>query len=305
MKKATLDIGTNSVRLLIADYEKGVFSNSEKYVEITRLGKGVNETKCLLPDRIQATVDAVWHYKQIAESKGCMSIDIMATSAARDATNKLDLIDLLREKTGLELDIISGESEAEIGFLGVLAGVDSTRGNVLVIDIGGGSTELIVGAQKGIEKAMSLDMGAVRLTGMFVDSDPVAEEAVLKMRAFANQLLETQKNDIKRWTVESVIGIGGTAATFVTMSKEIEIYSREAVHGQTVTLETIKTLNKRLMSMTIEERMQIKGLEEKRADVILAGGIILETILETLSLDKIAFSDYDNLEGYMLHKEYR
>lgn len=302
MKRATLDIGTNSVRLLVADYEEGVFSNSKKYVEITRLGKGVNETKRLQDDRIKATVEAVKQYKAIAESKGCERIEIMATSAARDAENKDALIDALKNETQLDLDIISGALEAEVGFMGVLAGTNTSSGDVLVIDIGGGSTELIVGNKSGIKSATSLDMGAVRLTGMFVDSDPVSPIAVENMRRFAASLLEEHKRGLTATNFDAVVGIGGTAATFVTMAEAIEVYTREAVHGREVTLDTIKKLNATLLGMTVEEKKQLKGLEAKRADVILAGGIVLETILEGLSLSAIAFSDFDNLEGYMLYK---
>ncbi len=302
MKRATIDIGTNSVRLLIADYENGAFYNAEKAVEITRLGKGVNETGRLLPDRVEATVAAVSNFYQKALSSGAETVDVMATSAARDASNRSELVEAIADRTGMTLAILSGDEEASIGFLGVVAGLEPDVNRCLVIDIGGGSTELIVGDRQGIAFGKSLDIGAVRLTGAFVKGETVAAPTYEAIKQYALDALSTVQDDLKAHAFEVGVGIGGTAATYITMAHRIGVYTRAAVHGQTVTLETVRALNRKLGALSLEERKAVVGLEPKRADVIVAGGIILEAVLECLGLEAVVFSDYDNLEGYMIEK---
>lgn len=301
MKRATLDVGTNSVRLLIADYCEGAFYNAEKHVDITRLGKGVNETQMLDLERIEDTARAVKAYKEMAEKSGCKDIAIMATSAARDAKNKSVLQNQIKQKSGLDLDIISGELEAQIGFKGVMKGVAFPEKTHLVIDIGGGSTELIIGNVSEMVYANSLDMGAVRLTGACVKHDPIDISEVHQIKSRALELLETCYSDLASYEIESVVGIGGTAATYITMIHEIEVYTREKVHGQSISLDQIKAMNQKLISLDNVARKNCVGLEPKRADIILAGGLILEIIMEKMKLNTLSFSDYDNLEGYMAY----
>lgn len=301
MKRASLDVGTNSVRLLIAEYKNGAFLNSEKYVQITQLGKGVNETKTLKEDRIQATVEAILAFKEKAEERGCETIHIMATSAVRDAINRDVFLMEVYKKTGLEVEVISGPLEAEIGFKGVLSGINIFSKNEFVIDIGGGSTELIVGDKNGIGFAVSLDIGAIRLTGAFVNKDPVDEPICNSIKAYATKTLVPHLPKLRAYNLNSAIGIGGTAASFITMVHAIEKYSRENVHNAHISLFQIRGLNEKLASLSVEERKKVVGLEEKRAEVILAGGLILETLLELLEIETLIFSDYDNLEGYMAY----
>lgn len=301
MKRASLDVGTNSVRLLIAEYKNGAFLNSEKYVQITQLGKSVNETKLLQEDRIKATVEAILAFKKKADEVGCDSIHIMATSAVRDAKNRDVFLTEVRDKAGLEVEVISGPLEAEIGFKGVLSGLENLSENQLVIDIGGGSTELIVGGAHGINFAVSIDIGAVRLTGAFVHKDPMDQEICDSIKAYVRGKVLPYLPKIKSFNLNSAIGIGGTAASFVTMGHAVETYSREGVHDLKLSLNQIKALNENLMALPIEARKKIIGLEEKRAEVILAGGLILQSILEMFKIETLRFSDYDNLEGFLMY----
>lgn len=302
MKKyATIDIGTNSVRLLLCAFDEGKFHNVQKKVEMTRLGKGVNETKMLDSERVLETVMVISQFTEESRKYGAEKLYIMATSAVRDAENASEFIDRVLKETGITIDVISGEQEAEIGFAGVLAGVNEENGLNLVIDIGGGSTELIVGNHDGILFSMSLDIGAVRMTGAFLKHDPVDSTELESMNRAIDEIASSVYETLRSFSVNKAIGIGGTAASYATMLNKMEIYDREKIHGTIVTIENIREINDRLMNMTHIERKDIIGLEEKRADIIFAGGIILEKTLKSLGLESYEFSDFDNLEGYLIH----
>ncbi len=268
---------------------------------MTRLGKGVNETGLLLDDRMEETIFAINTFVKEAESYGAQSIYLMATSAVRDAKNAPAFIKRVKDQTGLVVDVISGVKEAEVGFAGVLLGT----GNVdhldhqLVIDIGGGSTELIVGNANGIAFSHSLDIGAVRLTGMFVTNDPITVVETNDIKAYVENEAKRVIDALKIFDFNRVTGIGGTATTFATMQHAVGVYLREAVHNLFVSLDQVMALNESLASKSVDERVQIIGLEPKRADIIFAGGIILEVLLKGLNLEGFYVSDYDNLEGYV------
>jgi len=300
-KYATIDIGTNSIRLLLCAFDEGEFHNVQKKVEMTRLGKGVNETKMLDFERMLETTTVVKRFADESREFGAEELYIMATSAVRDAANASEFTDRVLKETGIAIDVISGEQEAEIGFAGVLAGVKDESGLNLVIDIGGGSTELIVGNHDGILFSMSLDVGAVRMTGAFLNHDPVDPSELERMSRAIDDITSSIYETLRTFGVSKAIGIGGTAASYATMLKKMEVYDRDDIHGTKVTIDNIREINDRLMKMSNLERKEIIGLEEKRADIIFAGGIILERILSSLNLESFEFSDFDNLEGYLVH----
>lgn len=268
---------------------------------MTRLGKGVNETGMLLDDRMEETVCAIKTFVKDAETYGAQSIFLMATSAVRDAKNASEFIKRVKEQTGLVVDVISGVKEAEVGFAGVLLG-SGDIGNLehqLVIDIGGGSTELIVGNTNGIAFSHSLDIGAVRLTGMFVTNDPITVVESNDIQVYVENEAKRVIDALKIFDFKRVTGIGGTATTFATMQHGVGVYSREAVHNLYVSVDQVAALNKDLAFKSVDERMHMIGLEAKRADIIYAGGLILESLLKGLKIDGFFVSDFDNLEGYI------
>lgn len=299
MRIASIDIGTNSIRLLLATVIDGRFENAAKEITMTRLGKGVNETQLLLQDRMDDSVEAIKDYVQKSRQFGAEQIYLMATSAVRDAKNAAVFTKAIFDATGLVVEIIPGELEAEIGYLGVSKAVQ-TNGLMLVIDIGGGSTELIVGDRTGMLYSKSIDVGAVRLS---VFSDPLKAEEIVTLQSKVNEALKDVLATLKKYAFTHAIGIGGTAATYTTMVLETEDYQRDVVHGHFVLRDCIKALNEKMSTMTVSERLKIKGLEPRRADIIYAGGVIMETILKALNLEGYTFSDYDNLEGLILLKE--
>ncbi len=306
MKIACIDIGTNSIRLLLADYDNLKFTNVSKHLQMTRLGKGVNETGLLASDRIEESIEVITSYYDKSKAFGAEKIYMMATSAVRDSRNAADLTQAVYEQTGCIIDVISGNLEAEIGFLGVLLGLDfesadAQNEDVLVIDIGGGSTELIIGDVTGIKYATSLNIGAVRLTGAFIHHDPVLPKETEDMHQVVERQVESVLDAIRKFKITKCIGIGGTATTFATMVHEVSTYSREHVHNLVVSIEDVSKMNAKLEHLSVEERKKIIGLESKRADIIYAGGLILKQIMETIGLNQMIISDYDNLEGLVAY----
>lgn len=305
MKVSCIDIGTNSIRLMNAIYENGVFSDVQKHLSMTRLGKGVNETRMLDEARMEESVQVIYEYCEMAKGWGSEQILLMATSAVRDALNSMAFVKRVADRTGFTIDIISGDLEAEVGFRGVLLGAEQVAMNheaILVVDIGGGSTELIVGDRLGIRCAVSLNIGAVRLTGAYVSHDPVMDTETVALKSAAMDEISKVAAMLKGYSFQQVIGIGGTATTYATMVHGVDHYSRERVHGLTVDMDALEAFNALLASKTTEARKKIIGLEAKRADIIYAGGIILESVLKALERSRFSVSDYDNLEGYAAYK---
>jgi Exopolyphosphatase len=302
MKLACIDIGTNSIRLMIADFDGSKFSNVHKELEMTRIGYGVNETKLLDVNRMKLSAEVIDTYYKKSIVAGAEHVFMMATSAVRDAVNADVFIEMVMAKTGQLIDVISGELEAEVGFLGVLLGNDRPEDKLLIIDIGGGSTELIVGDLDGIQFSKSINIGAVRLTGAYVYNDPVKPEEVVVMKSVITEHIEAVVSEISAFKIDSAIGIGGTATTIATMVHSVEHYSRESVHQLKVDQEELAQITTQLLELNVEDKKKIIGLEAKRADIILAGSLILEELLLKLKIQAYSVSDYDNLEGYTAYQ---
>lgn len=301
-KYACIDTGTNSIRLMLCEFDGVTFTKVTKKLEMTRLGKGVNETHRLSEDRMEASLVAIETFHNDALDFGAESCFIMATSAVRDSENAQVFKDKIKERTGLNLDIISGDLEAEVGFLGVLLGISELQKNLLVIDIGGGSTELIIGSHEGIMKSVSLNIGAVRLTDLYIVNDPPKTEESQNIKQHIDRVIGDFLDLIKEYPIDKVVGIGGTATTFATMVHEVGIYNRSTVHGLEVSVDAIRTMNHQLSQLTVDTRKNLVGLEAKRADIIYTGGLILEALLSKLNTPSYSVSDYDNLEGYLAYK---
>ncbi len=294
-KYATIDVGTNSIRCLLTEIDNGQFISSEKTLEMTRIGEGVNDTHLLKKDRIDSSIDAIEKFVSKARDFGAEQIFAMATSAVRDAENRSVFLEGVKARTGIEIEVISGELEAELGFKGVMSGAENRLETKLVIDIGGGSTEFMVGNAEENVLSVSINVGAVRLTNLFSDDYE-------KMNAFIEEKSAEVIGKIKQLTIGEVIGIGGTATTFMAMKKRLDVYNRQAIHNQNITQHEITSLDKLLKQLDVESRKKVPGLDPKRADIICAGGTILEFILNALNKEQMTISDFDNLEGYLHHQ---
>ena len=300
--KGIIDIGTNSCRLFIAELEntsegKKIKRELVKNVEIVKLGEGVNKTHNLNPNAIKRTLDCLKKYKEKASSYGIENIRAFATSAVRDAENREIFLQEV-SKLGIKIECISGKTEATLNFLGNSL---VFKDRILVVDIGGGSTEFTLGKDKSIDFIQSINIGAVRATEKFFSDNDYSEEKLEKCKAWIRKNLEILKT-IKDRDFK-LIGVAGTATTQISVRDKMKIYDSSKVHMATLTLDELKENLSLFLSKNFEERKNIIGLEEKRADVIIAGTLILLTILEELNQDKIIISESDNLSGAITREE--
>lgn len=291
---AVIDIGTNSTRMLIFRTDQENLVRVNKSVRYTRMGQDVDRTGKLHPDAQKRNLEALEEYQNIAEDYDVKEFYVFGTSAMRDAENTQEFLTMVKEKLGLDIKVISGENEAELGFIGVS---QSFNEKLLVFDIGGGSTEFISGENNQLEKMISINLGCVRATEKYLFSDPptVQELERLNEDIYA-ELVEKVRNFIPQRPYK-LIGIGGTATSLSTIQQGLKIYNSEKVHKSIITRDELEAIIKNLSFKTITERQNIAGLEAKRADIILAGALILLNIFKVTGEKSFTVSDYDNLEG--------
>ena len=286
--KAAMDIGSNSLRLLVCERTAAGTKLIRQSVEETRLGEGFREG-ILTDASMERTLSAIINWQEELKELGVDDLTIFATSAVRDAANREAFRSLLKEKTGVELRVLSGEEEAWYSFSGAVSGFDFDRRQCLLIDIGGGSTEL-AGFQRGKLKGISIPVGAVRWKVMDMRREEV------KAR-FASMLTMNPFDDVRHF-----IGVGGTVTTAGAVLGEVSEYTREAIHGRSLDYTTLTQLKRRLAVISLEERKKVIGMPEKRADIILYGLEILEILFEILNIPLLFISDYGILDGILSDK---
>lgn len=302
-KISIIDMGSNSIRLLLATVEDGKLVEAEKLLRMTRLGAGVDQDGVLRQDTMDATIEAVAEFKALSAEGGYALLGAFATSAVREAGNGEAFAKRVERETGVKVEVVSGDREADLGFQGVLAGL-ARPGRVLVIDIGGGSAELILGDSGGIFKKVSLPMGAVRMTERWLHSDPPAPREMDALRADVLEQLKPWHDFVADFEPEMAVGIGGTATTLGAIELGMEAYDRERIQGFELSVQALDDMIFRLAGMTLDSRRRVSGLQPKRADIIVAGALVLETILKAFNLAGYGVSDYDNLEGLLVSKGY-
>lgn len=298
-KYCVIDIGTNSIRMIIAKIKCGNLIHIKKTLETTRIGEGVDKTKVLSKVAINRSIDALRKLKREALEEGIDTINVIATSAVRDAQNRNEFIINVKSQLDLDVEIISGEKEAQLGFCGVINGINKQAENLLVIDIGGGSTEFVLGNSKGIKYSRSLNVGAVRMTDKHITTDPVTDNELNRLKEDIRNIINKTIHKIKKYQPVRVVGIGGTATTLAAIALELENYDRNKVHNYELQTQEIADMIHRFKSLNNDERKKVIGLQPKRADIILAGSEILYEILNSLDVTKIKISEFDNLEGYI------
>ena len=298
MKIGTIDIGTNSMRLLIADYKNNKIENRKKYINITRIGQGVDDKGYITEEALERNLNALKEFADKCIEEKCEKVYCMGTSALRDSKNGQDFVNRAKELTNIDVKIICGEEESNLGFMGVLEGAGGDKSNyILVLDIGGGSTEFIVGNEDGIKFCKSENVGALRMTEKFITTDPISDEEFIKMSGFIEKTISSTLDKIKGMHVSKLVGIGGAITSLSAMNQQLEVYSMEKVHNSVVTKKDLEKILQNLKKMTLSDKKTIKGLQPKRADIITAGVKILHIVMEKLEIEKIMISEYDNLEG--------
>ncbi len=323
-RRAVIDIGTVTTRLMIADCKINSFTDQTEEVKvlfktaiITELGEDLVKTGKLKQEAIARVTDACGQYiSKMHEfgldiTKNCKAkpfIVAMATSAARDAINSNDLAVEL-DKLNIPLAIISGEKEASLSFSGAVNGVFGD--GILVNDIGGGSTELIYGisqenAQPKIYASHSFNVGCRRVKDMFLHSNPPTKDELNAAHDWVYQQIKPFFTDLKdaqdaNLQIKKLIGVAGTVTSLVSMHDKMETYDSEKVHGRAMHLTDVNEALDMLASLTLEQRRNVVGLESKRADVIVAGMIILQVLIQLADIDELIVSESDNLVGLMMN----
>ena len=295
MKIGAIDIGTNSMRLLTTDLIDNKLTNRKKYVNTTRIGQGVDENGFITEEAMERNINALKEYHDKCLDYGCEKIYCMGTSALRDSKNRSEFIKRAKDEAGIDVNVVDGEIEAKLGFSGVTNGIDK-EGDILVIDIGGGSTEFIFGNKEGIERNVSINIGALRLTEKYL-SEGYSDSAFSDMREFINEQIKDIVSYLNEKEIECVCGIGGSITSLSAVNQNLEVYSMEKVHGSVITREEVQKMMDKFVSCSDEERKHINGLQPKRADIIAAGTEILICIMDNLSKKEVVVSEYDNLEG--------
>jgi exopolyphosphatase / guanosine-5'-triphosphate,3'-diphosphate pyrophosphatase len=295
---AAIDCGTNSTRLLVSDATRGSAPRAlDRRNTITRLGKGVDATGSLEPAAIERTIDTLRTYKEALDRHGVARVRMTATSAARDADNSAELLDAAQAVIGVRPELLSGEEEGRLSFQGATAELDPADGPFLVFDIGGGSTEFIVGTTE-VEAIRSFDMGCVRVTEKHLGSDPPRPEELSNAVAWVRDHLEDLLREVPEVTgARLAVGLAGTVTTVAAIELGLAEWDRDRIHHFRLTRDAAEDVFRTVATEALADRVHNPGLEPARADVIVGGCIVLVGILRHLGLDEVLVSEADILDG--------
>ena len=280
MKYAVIDVGSNSVRLMVSEDLERIY----KKINTTRLGMGLALTGRLDSERMIETAQAIEEYVKEAKAVKCDEIFVFATEAVRSATNKDEFVDMLAKKD-IAIDIVASEIEAKLGFAGAY-----TDGVCCVLDIGGGSAELAVGDGSGLSYAKSLPIGLMRIYDRCQENIEAIDKYVVDTIAGYGQLPP----------FDNLLAIGGTATTFVAIKEKMTSYDPKVVDGYALTKKDVDEITQRIHAMDMQDRLAVQGLEPKRANVIVGGGRLLSAIMSMLGRESLTVRESDNQEGYLI-----
>ena len=296
---AAIDQGTNSIRLLVAEPGgRGSFDELARDMVITRLGQGVDRTGRIAPEALDRTVEVLARYARRARALHAERIRVAATAALRDASNAAAFERCIPPLAGSELEIVSGEQEAALSFLGGTRGLDAPA-PFLVLDIGGGSTEFALGSDRP-SVAISMQMGSVRLTERFIATDPPAGRELEAMRRSVGAILDEVERVVPAAEARTLVAVSGTATTVQAIALGLPFYDPERIHRTRLSLEDVARVLARLAAMTTSERAALPVMAAGRADVIVAGAIILVQVMQRFGFDDAVVSETDILDGLVL-----
>ncbi|MFE4798408.1 exopolyphosphatase [Streptomyces sp. NPDC056708] len=303
---AAIDCGTNSIRLLVADADPstGELVELDRRMEIVRLGQGVDRTGRLAPEALERTFSACRQYAEVIKEYGAQKIRFVATSASRDAENRDEFVRGVLDILGVEPEVISGDQEAEFSFTGAtkeLAGRDHLAKPYLVVDIGGGSTEFVVGDDH-VRAARSVDIGCVRMTERHlvhdgVVSDPPTLGQITAIRADIDAALDLAEESVPLTGAATLVGLAGTVTTVAAIALGLDVYDSEAIHHSRISLDQVQEITGRLVTSTHAERAAIGAMHPGRVDVITSGALILLAVMKRTGAQEIVVSEHDILDG--------
>lgn len=303
---AAIDCGTNSIRLLVADADPstGELVELDRRMEIVRLGQGVDRTGRLAPEALERTFAACRRYAEVIKEHDARKIRFVATSASRDAENRDEFVRGVLDILGVEPEVISGDEEAEFSFIGAtkeLTGRDHFEKPYLVVDIGGGSTEFVVGDDH-VRAARSVDMGCVRMTERHlvhdgVVSDPPTPEEIAAIRADIDAALDLAEESVPLTGAATLVGLAGTVTTVAAIALGLDAYDSEAIHHSRISLDQVQEITGRLLASTHAERAAIGAMHPGRVDVITSGALILLAVMKRTGAREVVVSEHDILDG--------
>jgi exopolyphosphatase/guanosine-5'-triphosphate,3'-diphosphate pyrophosphatase len=302
VRVAVVDVGTNSTRLLISDVAAdGTVTDLERASEVTRLGQGVDDTGSLADEAMERVFAVLDRYRAAIERHGATASRAVLTSAVRDAANGAEFTQVVCDRYGLEARTIAGEEEARLTFLGATS--DRAAGDatpLVIIDIGGGSTELVAGADGAVESFVSLQAGVVRQSERHLRSDPPQPDELQALTAEVRATLAEAVDRQQRERVRAAIAVAGTATSCAAIELELDPYDPDRVHGHQLQEGTCELLLAQLAAMTDKERREVVGLQPDRAPTIVAGVVMLLESMRAFGLDRVEVSEHDLLRGAAL-----
>jgi exopolyphosphatase / guanosine-5'-triphosphate,3'-diphosphate pyrophosphatase len=297
---ASLDLGTNSTRVLVARPTDGGIEVLDRRNTITRLGQGVGTSGRLAPDAVERTLACLRGYHEILDRHGVERVRVAATSASREAANRDEFFDAVEALIGTRPELLSGDDEGRLSFRGATGELDPATGPFLVVDIGGGSTEFIVGTDR-VEGVMSVDIGCVRLTEKFLLHDPPQPEELSACIGLTDAYLDDVVREIPAAAeARTLVGLAGTVTTVAAVEIGLETYDRDRIHHFHLTHEAAEDVFRTLATESRADRIHNPGLEEARADVIVAGCCVLVALFRHFGFDEMIVSEADILDGLAL-----
>lgn len=293
---AAIDCGTNSIRLLIAEISEGNFREIYRTMEIVRLGEGVDKNKRFDPKAIQRTLSAVKVFSEEITRRAVGAIRFCATSATRDAENRALFIDGVTELLGVTPEVISGEEEAQLSFLGAVRELHPSDAPFLVVDIGGGSTEFVFGGNE-VGAAKSVNIGCVRMSERHFDSAPVSAAAIERAIFDIDQAIRAAAEIVPITKARTLVAVAGTATTVAAAALDLESYDRYAIHQSHISATKVSTISTRFLNMSRTELAALGYMHPGRVDVIAAGALVLDRIMKATGLPEFVASESDILDG--------
>ncbi|GAA2621247.1 Ppx/GppA phosphatase family protein [Paractinoplanes durhamensis] len=292
---AAIDCGTNSIRLLIADVTDGEIIDVSRRMEIVRLGEGVDRTGRLADAALARTKKALQGYASEIAELAIDRVRMCATSASRDASNAADFRDMVRGVLGVDPEVITGDEEARLSFTGAVAGLNA-QPPFLIVDIGGGSTEFVTGTD-GVEQAISMDIGCVRMTERHLHSDPPTAAEIDAATRDITEAVDRALAAVPGRSASTLVGLAGTVTTMAALAQGLPEYDATRIHHARVSREAIAKVADELLAMTTAERLALPVMHPGRADVVGGGALILKIIMERSGQDAVVASEHDILDG--------
>jgi len=304
---AAIDCGTNSIRLLIADVTDAGLRDVTRRMQIVRLGQGVDRTGRFADDALARTFAALEGYAAAIEEAGAERVRMVATSATRDASNRDVFVDGVRARLGVDPDVVSGDEEAQLSFTGATAGLTRSDGAAaqwpapyLVCDIGGGSTEFVVGGPDGVHAARSVDIGCVRMTERHLHDDPPTVEQVEAATADIDAGIGAADAAVGVGTARTLVGLAGSVTTVAALALGLPAYDAERIHHARISAEQVHEVSASLLRSSREQRAALPVMHPGRVDVIGAGALVLDRIMTLGGFESVVVSEHDILDGIAL-----